>query len=193
MSKREPCRATTLLVFLHIAAATIWLGAALTVQLLVLRAERARDPAALRSTTDGAEWLATRLFIPASLSVLLLGVLLVLDGPWSFGDLWIVIGLAGYAASFLVGILYFKPEGDRLAKELAERGPEEPDLAARIRRLNAVSWLELVVLFLVLADMALKPTGDDVGALVVGAAVFVAAAALAARSFRGPAPSRAHA
>ena len=29
--------------------------------------------------------------------VLILGVLLTIEGPWSFGDLWIVLGLVGYA------------------------------------------------------------------------------------------------
>jgi uncharacterized membrane protein len=175
-----------LLLFLHIAAATIWLGAALTVQLLIYRAERAADPASMQVTGDGANWLATRLFIPASLSVLVLGVLLVLDGPWGFDELWILLGLAGYAASFLVGILYFKPEGERISEAIAARGPGDPDVRRRLRRITVVSWLELVILFLVLADMALKPTSDDAGTLLVGAAILVLAAVVAARSLRAP-------
>ncbi len=175
-----------LLLFLHIAAATIWLGAALTVQLLIYRAERAADPASMQVTGDGANWLATRLFIPASLSVLVLGVLLVLDGPCEFDELWILLGLAGYAASFLVGILFFKPEGERISEGIAARGPGDPDVRRRLARINAISRLELVILFLVLADMALKPTSDDVGTLLVGAAILVAAAAVAARSLRAP-------
>jgi uncharacterized membrane protein len=171
------------LLFLHIAAATVWLGAAVTVQLLIFRAQRAADQGAMQATGEGADWLATRLFIPASLSVLVLGVLLVFDGPWGFDELWILLGLAGYAASFLTGILYFKPEGERVARGIAAHGPDDPDVRQRLQRLNAVSWLEIVILFLVLADMALKPTSDDLGTLIVGAAVLLAAAAVAARSF----------
>jgi uncharacterized membrane protein len=174
------------LLFLHIAAATVWLGAAVTVQLLIFRAERAADQGAMQATGEGADWLATRLFIPASLSVLVLGVLLVVDGPWGFDELWILLGLAGYAASFLTGILYFQPEGERVTRGIAAHGPDDPDVRQRLRRLSAVSWLEIVILFLVLADMALKPTSDDLGTLVVGAAVLLAAAAVAARSLRTP-------
>ena len=175
-----------LLLFLHIAAATIWLGAGLTVQLLIHRAGRAADPAAMKATGDGANWLATRLFIPASLSVVVLGVLLVLDGPWGFDELWILLGLVGYAASFLVGILFFKPEGERITDGIAARGPDDPDVRRRLARINAVSRLELAILFLVLADMALKPTSDDTGTLIVGAAVLVGTAAVTVRSLRAP-------
>ena len=172
------------LLFLHIAAAIIWIGAALTVQLLVFRAERTGDPMAMKTTGEGAEWLATRVFIPASLSVFVLGLILTFDGPWEFDQLWILLGLAGYAASFLVGILYFKPEGERINAAIAARGPGDPEAARRIARLNAVSQLELVVLFLVVADMTIKPTADDVGTLLLGALVLVAAAAWTARSLR---------
>ena len=182
-----------LLLFLHIAAATIWLGAALTVQLLALRADRSADPAAMKVTAENAVWLAARVFIPSSLAVLVVGVLLVLDGPWAFDQLWILLGLAGYAASFLVGILYFKPEDERINAAIAASGPGDPEVRQRIARMNAVSRLELTVLFLVLADMALKPTADDVGTLLVGAAILVAAAILTARSFRGGRPSVAEA
>ena len=41
-----------------------------------------------------------RLFIPSGVLTLVFGVLLVFDGPWSFADLWILIGLAGWIAAW---------------------------------------------------------------------------------------------
>ena len=178
-----------LLLFLHIAAAIVWLGAALTIQLLGFRAERARDPAAVQHISASAEWLATRVFIPSSLSVLVLGVLLVLDGPWSFDHLWIILGLVGYAPSFGVGILYFKPVGARIHALGEQHGPQHAEVARRARRIDVVSRIELVILFLVVADMSLKPTADDVGTLIVGAVIIAAAVALGARALR-PAADR---
>ena len=172
------------LLFLHIAAAIVWIGAAATVQLLIFRAERASDPVAMKTTGEGAEWLAQRVFIPASLSVLVLGLLLVFDGPWQFDQLWILLGLAGYAASFLLGILFFKPEGERINAAIEARGPNDADVVRRVARINAVSRLELAVLFLVVADMTIKPTADDVGTLLLGALLLVVAAALTARAMR---------
>jgi uncharacterized membrane protein len=164
-----------IVLFLHIASATIWLGAGFTLFLLVFKAERSPDRADEPYLADANNWLAPRLFIPASLATLIFGILLVVDGPWGFGDLWILVGLAGYAASFLVGILFMKPEGERIEHAMREHGPKSPQARRHVRRIVIVSRAELAVLFIVVADMALKPTSDDVGTL----AAFAAAAALA--------------
>jgi uncharacterized membrane protein len=167
-----------LLLFLHVAAAIVWLGSGFFLQALVFRAERTRDRALTKSLGDSAEWMARRIFIPASLSVLVLGVLLVLDSPLQFDDLWILVGLGGFLFSFLVGIGLVEPEGKRIGKTIERVGPDHPEVARRIRKINVISRVELVILYLVVADMVLKPTEDDVGSLVVGA--LIAASAVAA-------------
>jgi uncharacterized membrane protein len=174
-----------LLVFLHIAAAVIWLGAGFLIALLVFGAERAGDREKEAGHHRDVAWLAPRLFIPASLSVFVFGVLLVLDSPaWNFDQLWINLALAGWLASFLLGILYFKPEGERIGALAAERGPDDPEMNRRLHRLNVVDRVQLTILFLVLADMVLKPLGGDTGTLVCGAAILAAAIVLAALSIR---------
>lgn len=173
-----------LLTFLHVAAAIIWLGAGFVIALLVLGAERDGDRMREAGHHRDVGWLAPRLFIPASLSTFILGLLLVIDGPWDFGWLWIDIAMAGWLVSFLLGILYFKPEGELIAGIAEERGPEDPELASRLFRLNWVDRVQVVILFAVVADMAAKPTGDDGGILIVGAAIVAAVAALAAAKVR---------
>jgi len=42
--------------------------------------------------------------VPASFATLILGILLVIDGDLSFGQLWIVIGLGGVAATIATGL-----------------------------------------------------------------------------------------
>lgn len=179
-----------LLLFLHVAAAIIWIGAGFVLALLVFGAERANDRLKEAGYMRDIDWLAPRLFIPASLATLLLGILVVIEGPWSFGDLWIVIGLGGWAASFLVGILYFKPEGERIAHLVESQGPGSREAGRRLQRLNVVDRIQLTLLFVVVANMVVKPTGDDVGALVALAAVFVLAclAGLAAVRRHAPEP-----
>jgi len=73
--------ACELLLLLHVTAVIVWLGAVTGIDLLWLRAERMREPAELAKMGELQEWLAPRLFIPASLASLVFGVLLVLDGP----------------------------------------------------------------------------------------------------------------
>jgi uncharacterized membrane protein len=164
-----------LLLFLHITAAIIWLGAGFLLAVLILGAERARDPVKEASYQQDVGWLSTRLFIPASLSTLIFGLLLVADGSWSFDQLWVSLGLAGWLASFGMGILYFKPEAERIAQLSERNGPTDPEVTRRIRRLNIADRFQLVILFLVVADMVIKPTGDDTGVLIVGALILAAA------------------
>lgn len=174
-----------LLTFLHIASAIIWLGAGFLIAVLILGAERSGDGAKEAGYHQDVGWLAPRLFIPASLSTLIFGVLLVIDGDWNLDTLWIDIGLVGWLVSFGLGILYFKPEGEALGAMAVERGPADPELRRRIFRLNWVDRVQLTILFSVVAAMVAKPTSDDGGLLVVLAAVLAAMAALAAAKVRG--------
>jgi hypothetical protein len=66
----------------------------------------------------------------------------------------------------------------------SQHGPTHPVVRNLINRLNVVSRMELVILFLVVADMALKPTADDVGTLVLGAAIVVVTLVLGMRSIQ---------
>ena len=132
-----------------------------------------KDAVLTQGISSNTQWLAQRIFIPTSLAVLVLGILLTIEGPWSFDELWIVIALVGYAFSFLVGILFLEPEGKRIAKAMAAGDTGRAQF--HIGRINTMSRIELVVLYLVVAVMALKPTGDDVGTLLLVAAVLLAA------------------
>ena len=179
-----------LLVFVHIAATIVWIGAGFLIAVLVFGAERAGDRIKAAGHHRDVGWLAPRLFIPASLVTLVFGILLVLDGPASFGDVWIVIALTGWAASFLLGFFYFKPEGERIGALVEQHGPALPEIERRLHRLNVVDRVQLVILFLVVANMVVKPTGDDAGVLAAGAATLVMAAVLGAVSVRRRAPAR---
>jgi uncharacterized membrane protein len=165
------------LLTLHVIAAIVWLGAGAALGLIAFRVERSLDGDELRLLTRLDKWLTPRLFIPSSLAVLVFGIALVLGGPWSFGQLWILIGLGGYAASFLIGLLVLEPAGKRLHAALEEQGPEAPETRSRLRRLLLVSRIELAILFLVVADMVAKPRLDQPWTLAAGAALLAAAVA----------------
>jgi uncharacterized membrane protein len=166
-----------LLLFLHIVAAIIWLGSGLFIQILATRAERAHDVEGLRRVANDSAGLSETLFIPASLATLILGVLLVIDGPWGFDMLWIVLGLAGYLATFLTGVLVMKPGSEKIAALMERDAGMSAEAEIEIRKLLTKGRFDTVVLYLVVAIMALKPTGDDVGILAVLAAIVVAGAA----------------
>ena len=68
-----------------------------------------------------------------------------------------LVGLGVFAASFLAGAGFLGPESGRLSKLIADRGPEDPDVERRIRRILLISRIELVLLVIVVADMVVKP------------------------------------
>ena len=145
------------LLILHVIAVIIWLGAGFTMDLLFLRAERTRNPAEIGKTGELQEWLVPRVFIPTGLLTLLLGVLLVWDSPWSFGDLWILIGLAAWIGSFGIGFLFIRPQAEKMKEIIARHGPTSVEAQRHGRRLGVVARVQLLALFLVVVDMVLKP------------------------------------
>ncbi len=173
-----------LLVFLHVSSAIIWLGAGFLIGLLVFGAERAGDRAKEAGYHRDVGWLAPRLFIPASLATPVFGILLVIDGAWSFDQLWITIAMVGWAVSFVLGFFYFKPEGERIGTLVQERGPDDPEMLRRLQRLNVVDRVQLTILFLVVADMVVKPAGEDTGVLIGGGVILAIVALLGALSVR---------
>jgi uncharacterized membrane protein len=166
-----------LLLLLHIIAAIIWVGAATTYFALELRTDLSGDLERETSQSDDAEWLSPRLFIPTSMATLIFGVLAAIEGNWDFGSLWIIIGLTGFGVSFATGIGYFEPEMKKLAAAIERDGATDPEVRRSVANLKMVGRIELAVLYVVVASMVLKPTGDDGGVLFVLALTLAAAVA----------------
>src|ERR687892_322054 len=167
----------TFLLFAHIAMAIVWIGGGFMIQLFALRSIKAGPARAAAFATD-VEWIANRTLIPASLLAVVSGLLLVVEGPWSFGDDWIVIGLVLFGITFLAGIAFLGPESGRLGKLIAEQGLESPEAGRRLGRILVFSRLDLVLLFLIVFDMAVKPELGDGGALLFALLAAAAAAGL---------------
>lgn len=179
------------LLFLHIAAVAVWLGSAFLFFVLFQRAKASDDSVLIERLGAHTEWLAKRLFIPASLSVLVLGILLTIEGPWTFDQLWIVLGLAGFAATFVLGVGVIEPTTKKMHAAMEAHGSGHPAVARQNRRLDGLGFLDLSLLFVIVWDMALKPTADDVGTLLVAAFVLAAAGLYVTRVYRSSEPDAA--
>jgi uncharacterized membrane protein len=145
------------LKFLHVLAAITWVGGAIYAQALAIKVMREGDGAHLTRLAKDLGDLGQRLSVPASVSVLVFGVWLVAVSAWNFTDAWILIGLTGIAIIIVTGAFFLGPEAQRLGTLAGERDPTDPDIQGRIRRILAISRIDLVVLVLVVADMVFKP------------------------------------
>jgi len=61
-------------LFLHVTAAMVWIGGAATIQVFGILAKRAADPAKTAFVAASVSWTVERIFLPASIVVLLAGV-----------------------------------------------------------------------------------------------------------------------
>ena len=187
------------LLFIHIAATVVWVGAGLCSLVLAAGYDRDGDEPAIRRFLADQERLATRLFIPASLTVVIFGIALVIESDaWSFEYLWIVLGLVGFAATFVTGLFMIKPASERIGAGMEREGGRlTPKLRTDIRKLIVMARLDYVVLFLVIADMVFKPTGEDTAVLIGMGAILIAGVAYIVSRVRAldaeaqPAPSAA--
>ena len=164
------------LLFIHILATVVWVGAGLLSLVLAIGYDRDSDDGAIRRFLVDQERLAPRLFIPSSLIVVLMGIALVIESDaWSFDQPWIVLGLLGFAATFVTGLFMLKPESERIGAAMEREGGRlTPALRVAIRKLIVKARVDQVVLALVIFDMVVKPTGDDPAALIVMALILVA-------------------
>jgi uncharacterized membrane protein len=170
------------LLFFHIAMAVIWVGGGAMLQFIGLRVISDPDPNRLVQLGKDVEWVATRALVPASLLAFVSGVLLVIDSEFiGFGDDWIVIGLILFAVTFLAGALYFGPESGRVGKLAEAEGPTSPVVQARLQRLLALTRADLMLLFLIVFDMAVKPEWGDAW-LWIAVVFFAALAGLLVRN-----------
>ena len=146
-----------LVLFAHVIAAAAWFGAAFLLLLLVELGTRSGDTATILRMGRYEDRFAKVLFIPSALVVLVAGVALTLDGPWSFGnDGWVVAGLVLLAAVFVLGVALIVPAGNKL-KELGASGASEPELHAQIARIRTLSWIDIGLLTAAFFLMTTKP------------------------------------
>ena len=82
------------LVFVHVLMVVVWVGGDVAIQALALRATRAKEPARMAAFSADAEWIGLRVFMPASIVVVIVGIWAAIEGDWDFGQAWISIGFA---------------------------------------------------------------------------------------------------
>ncbi len=138
-----------LLLLLHIGGVAAWLGANF-VQ-LVLSPRFARGPAAAAAAwTRHTIWLGERYYNVAGGLIVVTGVLLVLDGDWSWGSGFIWVGIAVVVIGGVMGVTLFSPLAQRRAAAL-DAG-DEPTAAGAQGRIIPLAYLDTaLVLTAVLA------------------------------------------
>jgi uncharacterized membrane protein len=172
------------LLFVHVTAAVIWLGGAFTFQMYGAVVRHGGDVDEIARFAGRAGVLGERMFVPASLVVILAGIGLMIEGSWDWGQLWVIFALLTFGASFLTGLLVIAP----MAKRIPGVGPATPAGQELIRRLFTILRIDLAYMYAIVFAMTVKPTSDDGWTILLAAAVLVVLTAVFLAPLRASGP-----
>lgn len=142
--------------FLHVTAATVWVGGSILTLFLTLRLQAQSENPIAGPATGLMMKTSVPLFAIASLTTLITGLVLAI-GWVTFDPLWIKIGLAGVIVSIVMGFGYHRPHGAKLQAAIEQRGPADESVKALVRQGNLVAVAELAFLIVVVWAMVTKP------------------------------------
>lgn len=142
---------------IHVSFAVLWVGGALLLTVLAIRAERSDNPEDLATVARQATFAGEKVFTPASGIVLAMGIAMVIDQHIGFGTTWVTIGLAGFALSFVTGIGFLAPRAKKLVALFDTVGAAAPETQAAIRQILLIARVDVAVLLIVVMDMLMKP------------------------------------
>jgi uncharacterized membrane protein len=106
--------AYTLVKFLHVTLAIIWLGGRICLNILGWRVIRANDSAGLATIVQQIAYYSAHAFIPSALLTLISGVIMA----WTaglFGELMGNCRPLGYLATFGLGVAALKPRLEKVS------------------------------------------------------------------------------
>ena len=162
----------TLFKFLHIAAAIAWIGGGLTLCAMGWFAAHAKDDAEMLRILGGVGFMANRWFVPTSLLTLVFGIIMAFLGNL-WGEAWVLLGLVGFAATFITGHFVLRIKAMAAVKLIGEGKLAEA--AVHGRQLLQVAKFDYTMLFTVVAIMTLKPVWTNFVTLGALAAILVVA------------------
>jgi uncharacterized membrane protein len=147
---------TDWLFLLHLLAAMIWVGGAVTLSALTANALRSADGEVIARFISSVRLIGPVVLAPAVVAVTGFGIWLVIDSDaWDFGQTWVWLALVFVVAAFLVGAIF-----QSRAMIRAQRASEAGDHGEAARQLRRWLWGLLLILLLLLLtawDMVFKP------------------------------------
>jgi uncharacterized membrane protein len=141
----------------HVLVAVLWVGGGALLTILGLVAERKSDPREIVTVARQAAFVGERIFAPAGLVVLAMGIAMMINTNWGWGHFWVTAGLVGFAATFVTGTTVLAPRARRLHELMETAGPTAPETQAAIKQILLIARFDTAVLLLVVVDMVVKP------------------------------------
>jgi uncharacterized membrane protein len=144
------------LVLAHVLAAMVWLGGLFALTALAWRVLAARDDAATLGLAASLGTIGPLVFAPAVVVLFGAGIGMVADSPaWTFGQTWVRLALAVFAAVFVLGAVFQSRAGIRAGRAAA--AGDAATAGHELRRWALGNVAVLALLLLAVCDMVFKP------------------------------------
>lgn len=119
------------LLIIHILAVALWLGGSVMNGVLNAKVAATGDTGANATLARVETTLGTQFYMPMAVLTLLsgIGLVLVSDGAYSFGDVFVSVGFLAIIAAAVLGPVKFQPLSERIA-DAFETGDLEAGAAA---------------------------------------------------------------
>lgn len=143
----------------HVGAATTWVGGGLLLSLQGEKARKSGDLKGIVAVAAGSEHWAKKLFVPASVVLLICGIAMaalahVWDKPF------VMVGMAGWLISFAIGVGYLSRKGAHVKALVAAEGEDSQQAASASLQMLKVAEIDMAILFIVVLFMAVQPWGN---------------------------------
>jgi uncharacterized membrane protein len=146
----------TWLLFLHILAASVWLGGLVTITLLATLVLRSRDVDLVKRLLDSMRFVGPIVLGLPMVALLGFGFWMVVNSDaWSFGQGWVIAGLSLFTSAFVFGVAFQARTG--MAAQRALAAMNHDDAFRQFRRWSWGMRAIVVVLIVAVWDMVGKP------------------------------------
>jgi len=144
------------LLYVHVVLAIIAVGFNASYGVWLARAARA--PEHLAYSLRGVKFLDDRIANPAYGLLLVTGILMIVTGPVSFDQFWLVTAVAIYGVVMILGGAVYTPTLRRQIEVLERDGAESAEYQRLTTRGTAVGALLGVLVLVIVFFMVIKPT-----------------------------------
>jgi uncharacterized membrane protein len=165
----------SILKYMHVVLAILWLGGGMALIVAGRLFQAGPDRAPFLAVVDQVVALSPRIFIPASILLLVSGLAMV----WTAGlgwPAWIVLGIAGIAFTAIFGIIKLKSLAD--SAQVAGRAGDQARAHGLGTTLLRLASFDYCVQFAIVWLMVTKPQWGDPVLLVPPAVLILLGAAL---------------
>lgn len=140
---------------LHILFAIVAVG--FNISYGIWQARASREPQHMGYALRGIKFMDDRVANPAYIGLAVLGVIMVLIGPWEFEQIWIAVSIGLYVLLAVVGFALYSPTLKRQIAAYEASGAQSDEFAALTTRSRVLGAVLGVLVVAIITLMVVKP------------------------------------